>query len=84
MDVGEEEVLVRTSCSWHVRSMNVNPRTRPQALFEKTVGPVKESFIVHNNQGNSKGMAIVSFQRKEDAVLARTKYNGKIIDGSEY
>lgn len=28
-------------------------------------------------------MAIVSFHRKEDAMVARTKYNGKIIDGSE-
>ncbi|PSR73983.1 hypothetical protein PHLCEN_2v10214 [Hermanssonia centrifuga] len=52
-----------------------------QALFVKTVGPVKESFIVHNSQGNSKGMAVVSFHRVEDAAVARTKYNGKIIDG---
>ena len=44
---------------------------------------MKESFIVYNSQGNSKGMAIVSFHRKEDAMVARTKYNGKIIDGSE-
>ncbi|THH00871.1 hypothetical protein EW026_g1741 [Hermanssonia centrifuga] len=51
------------------------------ALFVKTVGPVKESFIVHNSQGNSKGMAVVSFHRVEDAAVARTKYNGKIIDG---
>ena len=54
-----------------------------QALFAKTVGPVKDTFIVYNNQGNSKGMAIVSFARKEDAALARVKYNGKIIDGSK-
>ena len=47
------------------------------------MGPVKDTFIVYNNQGNSKGMAIVSFARKEDAALARVKYNGKIIDGSK-
>ena len=60
------------------------PLIRIQALFTKTVGPVKESFIVYNNQGNSKGMAVVYFARKEDAMIARAKYNGKIIDGSEW
>ena len=28
-------------------------------------------------------MAVVSFQRSTDAALARTKYNGKIVDGRE-
>ena len=60
------------------------PLVRIQALFTKTVGPVKEAFIVYNNQGNSKGMAVVCFARKEDAMIARAKYNGKIIDGSEW
>ena len=58
-------------------------RTRAQALFVKTVGPVKEAFVVYNNQANSKGMAVVTFQRSEDAMVARKKFNGKIIDGSE-
>jgi RNA recognition motif-containing protein len=53
-----------------------------QELFKKTVGPLKESFLVYNSQGKSKGMAIVSFQRPGDAVVARTKYDGKIVDGS--
>ncbi|KAI0696835.1 hypothetical protein BC835DRAFT_841992 [Cytidiella melzeri] len=53
------------------------------ALFHKTVGPVKEdeTFIVYNNKGDSRGMAIVSFQREGDAYAARAKYNGKLIDG---
>jgi THO complex subunit 4 len=57
-----------------------------QALFSKTVGPVKEedTFIVYNNKGDSRGMAIVTFQREADAYAARTKYNGKLIDGRTY
>ncbi|KAI0346681.1 hypothetical protein BDW22DRAFT_1352844 [Trametopsis cervina] len=52
-------------------------------LFDKTVGPVKEdaTFIIHNNKGGSRGMAIVTFQREGDAYAARAKYNGKLIDG---
>ena len=45
---------------------------------------MKESFLVHNSQGKSKGMAVVSFMRAGDAVIARTKYNGKIVDGRMY
>ncbi|KAJ4473094.1 hypothetical protein J3R30DRAFT_762938 [Lentinula aciculospora] len=52
-----------------------------EELFIKTVGPLKESFIIYNNQGRSKGMAVVMFQRPGDAVIAREKYNGKFIDG---
>jgi THO complex subunit 4 len=50
------------------------------------VGPVKEedTFIVYNNKGDSRGMAIVTFQREADAYAARTKYNGKLIDGRTY
>lgn len=55
-----------------------------QQLFSKTVGPVKDAFIVYNSQARSKGMAVVSFQRSADAALARAKYNGKIVDGREY
>lgn len=55
-----------------------------QALFAKTVGPVHEAFVIYNSQGLSKGMAVVSFHRPGDAAIARQKYNGKIIDGSEY
>ena len=54
-----------------------------QTLFTKTVGPVKEVFIVFNSQARSKGMAVVTFQRAGDAAVARTKYNGKIVDGRE-
>ena len=53
-------------------------------LFSKTVGPLKEAFMVYNSQGKSKGMAIVTFARPGDAALARSKYHGKIVDGSEY
>jgi len=52
-----------------------------QELFKKTVGPLKDFFLVYNNQGNSKGMAIVTFAKPGDAVLARQKYDGKIVDG---
>ncbi|KZT69958.1 hypothetical protein DAEQUDRAFT_233516 [Daedalea quercina L-15889] len=54
-----------------------------EILFAKTVGPVKDTFIVYNSQGNSKGMAVVTFARPGDAAVARQKYNGKIVDGSE-
>ncbi|KIM47157.1 hypothetical protein M413DRAFT_270472 [Hebeloma cylindrosporum] len=50
-------------------------------LFRKTVGPLKESFLVYNSQGKSKGMAVVWFQRPGDALVARAKYDGKIVDG---
>ncbi|GJE85218.1 RNA recognition motif (RRM) domain-containing protein [Phanerochaete sordida] len=50
-------------------------------LFMKTVGPVQEAFIVYNSQGKSKGMAVVAFHNAESALVARQKYNGKIIDG---
>jgi len=53
-----------------------------QELFRKTVGPLKESFLIYNSQGRSKGMAIVTFQRFGDAAVARAKYDGKIVDGS--
>lgn len=54
-----------------------------QDLFKKTVGPLKEVVLVYNNQGKSKGLAIVSFQKTTDAAVARTKYHGKIVDGRE-
>ncbi|KAF7325743.1 RNA annealing protein [Mycena kentingensis (nom. inval.)] len=50
-------------------------------LFSKTVGPLRDSFIVYNSQGNSKGMAVVHFQRAEDAQRARQKYDGRVVDG---
>ncbi|KAF8966619.1 hypothetical protein BDZ97DRAFT_1807169 [Flammula alnicola] len=52
-----------------------------EELFKKTVGPLKESFLVYNSQGKSKGMAVVTFQRPGDALLARAKYNGRVVDG---
>ncbi|KAH8101192.1 hypothetical protein BXZ70DRAFT_934862 [Cristinia sonorae] len=52
-----------------------------QSLFSKTIGPLKGVIMVYNDAGKSKGMAIVEFQRPGDALLARKKYNKKIIDG---
>jgi len=52
-----------------------------EILFAKTVGPVKDTFLVYNSQGKSKGMAVVAFAKPESAALAREKYNGKIVDG---
>ncbi len=40
--------------------------------------------MVYNSQGNSRGMAVVTFGRASDAAVARGKYNGKIVDGSEW
>ncbi|KAF8191803.1 hypothetical protein BJ912DRAFT_1021980 [Pholiota molesta] len=52
-----------------------------EELFTKTIGPVRESFLVYNSQGKSKGMAVVWFQRPGDALVARAKYNGRVVDG---
>jgi len=49
-------------------------------LFQETVGPLKDAFLVYNNAGRSKGMAVVSFERPQDASRARQMYNHKIID----
>lgn len=56
-------------------------QTEVEELFKKTVGPLKDMFLVYNNQGKSKGMAVVTFARPEDAATARQKYDGKIVDG---
>lgn len=48
------------------------------------MGPLRESFLVYNSQGKSKGMAVVVFQRPGDAVVARQKFDGKIVDGREF
>uniref|UniRef100_D8QH76 RRM domain-containing protein n=1 Tax=Schizophyllum commune (strain H4-8 / FGSC 9210) TaxID=578458 RepID=D8QH76_SCHCM len=52
-----------------------------QELFRKTVGPLRDVFLIYNSQGHSKGMAIVAFQRKGDAAVARAKYHMKVVDG---
>ncbi|KIL55382.1 hypothetical protein M378DRAFT_90962 [Amanita muscaria Koide BX008] len=52
-----------------------------EELFKKTVGPLKDAFLIYNSQGKSKGMAVVTFQRPGDAAVARAKYDGKIVDG---
>lgn len=55
-----------------------------QDLFKKTVGPLKDMFLVYNSQGKSKGMAVVTFARPGDAAIARQKYDGKVVDGRAY
>ncbi|KAG2128720.1 hypothetical protein DEU56DRAFT_818758 [Suillus clintonianus] len=55
--------------------------TEVEELFKKTIGPLKECFVIYNTQGRSKGMAVITFQRPGDAVAARAKYDGKLIDG---
>ncbi|KAK1228124.1 hypothetical protein PQX77_008859 [Marasmius sp. AFHP31] len=52
-----------------------------EELFKKTVGPLKDSFVIYNSAGKSKGMAVVSFQRPGDALVAQGKYDGKFVDG---
>lgn len=39
--------------------------------------------MVYNDNGRSKGIAVVTFARTEHAAVARQKYNHKIIDQSE-
>ena len=48
------------------------------------MGPLRDAFLIYNNQGKSKGMAVVTFQRAGDAAVARAKYDGKIVDGREF
>ncbi|KAJ7512725.1 hypothetical protein B0H11DRAFT_1947093 [Mycena galericulata] len=55
--------------------------TEVEELFRKTIGPLRESFLIYNSQGKSKGMAVVVFQRPGDAAIARSKYDGKVVDG---
>ncbi|CDO77088.1 hypothetical protein BN946_scf184473.g32 [Trametes cinnabarina] len=86
LDVEENEVEVRPSpdrLTLHQKwlTCSVLWLSLLQILFSKTVGPVKEVFMVYNSQGRSKGMAVVSFARAGDAAVARAKYNGKIVDG---
>ncbi|EKM76724.1 hypothetical protein AGABI1DRAFT_115612 [Agaricus bisporus var. burnettii JB137-S8] len=57
------------------------PALEVEDLFKKTVGPLKDMFLVCNSQGKSKGMAVVTFARPGDAAIARQKYNGKVVDG---
>ena len=52
--------------------------------MKKTIGPVRDSFLVYNSQGLSKGMAVVSFVRQSDAVRAKNKYDQKMIDNREH
>ncbi|KAL0566149.1 hypothetical protein V5O48_015871 [Marasmius crinis-equi] len=52
-----------------------------EELFKKTVGPLKDSFVIYNSSGKSKGMAVVWFQRAGDALVAQGKYDGKFVDG---
>ncbi|EGN92864.1 hypothetical protein SERLA73DRAFT_190445 [Serpula lacrymans var. lacrymans S7.3] len=55
--------------------------TEVEDLFKKTVGPLKEVFLIYNSQARSRGMAVVTFQRPGDAAIARAKYDGKFVDG---
>lgn len=52
--------------------------------MRKTIGTVnaQHSLLIHNAKGFPLGMAIVSFTRASDALRARERYNGKVIDGS--
>ncbi|KAI0656951.1 hypothetical protein C8Q70DRAFT_935288 [Cubamyces menziesii] len=58
-----------------------NAEVGSRIIISRTVGPVKDVFMVYNSQGRSRGMAVVTFARTGDAAVARAKYNGKIVDG---
>lgn len=82
-DVQEGDVeVIPFMCSHMVCASDTN--VIPQDLLKKTVGPLKDVFLIYNSQGKSKGMAVVTFQRPGDAAVACTKYDGKIVDGSQY
>ncbi|KAH9847464.1 hypothetical protein C2E23DRAFT_863352 [Lenzites betulinus] len=51
-----------------------------ETLFTRTVGHVKEVFMIYNSQANPRGMAVVTFARSGHAAVARAKYNGKFVD----
>jgi len=55
--------------------------TEVSDLMKKTIGALRDIFIIYNSQGLSKGMAVVHFVRPGDAALAKEKYHGKVIDG---
>jgi len=73
-DVREKEVEVG---SYFPPTATNAPKT--SFTIKEFVGPLKEVFIVYNSHSSSKGMAVVTFQRPGDAVLARNKYHGKIV-----
>ncbi|KZS96250.1 hypothetical protein SISNIDRAFT_482838 [Sistotremastrum niveocremeum HHB9708] len=50
-------------------------------LLSSTIGPLHDVFIVYNAVGRPKGMAVAHFKRVADAIVARQKYNGRMIDG---
>lgn len=77
-DVSEQEVQV-CRCLANLNAL----LTLLKELFKKTIGPLKDSFLVYNSRGSSKGMAVVEFQRSEDASTAKAKYDGRFVDGRE-
>ncbi|KNZ72476.1 mRNA export protein mlo3, partial [Termitomyces sp. J132] len=51
-------------------------------LFAQTVGPLKEVTLHYDQNGRSKGVASVHFQRKGDGTKAFQQYNNRLIDGT--
>jgi THO complex subunit 4 len=82
VDVKEHEIQVRDRLNTSLQVTNIVALDL-QDLFHKTVGPLHDLILIYNSAGNFKGMAIISFQRTGDAVLAKTKYDGKLVDGRE-
>jgi THO complex subunit 4 len=76
-DVSVEEVKVRRP----ICMGPVHLTAEVQELFQRTVGHVSDLFIIYNSKGLSKGMSIVTFASAKLAVIARQKYNGKLVDG---
>ena len=54
--------------------------------MKKTIGPVNiaQSFMAYTNKGFPRGVTIITFMRAGDAMKARERYDGKVIDGSAY
>jgi THO complex subunit 4 len=53
-----------------------------QELFATTIGPLREVTLNYDNNGRSKGIATITFQRKGDGSKAYHQYNNRLIDGS--
>ncbi|KAG6897027.1 hypothetical protein C0992_004555 [Termitomyces sp. T32_za158] len=52
-------------------------------LFAQTVGPLREVTLHYDQNGRSKGVASVHFQRKGDGTKAFQQYNNRLIDGKK-
>ncbi|KDQ09596.1 hypothetical protein BOTBODRAFT_116889 [Botryobasidium botryosum FD-172 SS1] len=51
-------------------------------LFQATVGQTRDVNLHFDANGRSKGVAVVTFSRKDDGTKAYEQFNNRLIDGS--